>query len=403
MFLLALYIAIIAPSATGEQIGQSFEIAYGSNVDAETASRALSDYKDAIRSRPPVAMNLDIAGKSTQPGEEPRQWHSISAYRDDGNRIEVSADEFTVDKNGKEQINRKPSDFWNGKIFVSITQFAGKGDTKDYPIAGYTESKDRYNLLATTSAGGIIDGYVYMHDKGKVEHIAEILGRELSSTTTRTGKLPSGGDVIVYDIDAKHGRYKLVLDASPPHNMLRLEVTRSAGQANGVPEELLLTNLKYQTFGNVQIATETLLQQSIQMGAKLFRDSIQFTRCDIELNPDFDALKAFRIDVPVGTRFAHFDIPGVYSEWNGERLLPSVSAQKAGEIVNRAASELNSKLEYSASLDGGEKLRSVTSENSGAHLPAWMLAACGAAAVAIGIALVAFYRARSISRGSGRA
>lgn len=65
-------------------------------------------------------------------------------------------------------------------------------------------------------------------------------------------------------------------------------------------------------------------------------------RNDIDLNPDFEALGAFVLGVPNGTRVLRDDFPGISWEWQDGKVVPSVSASDV-DVIDKQISQLRDK------------------------------------------------------------
>lgn len=61
-------------------------------------------------------------------------------------------------------------------------------------------------------------------------------------------------------------------------------------------------------------------------------DQSEYTVSDIQLNPDFDALGAFKIDLPNGTRVFVEEFQGIHYVWQNGEVVPGVDAPTFEEI-----------------------------------------------------------------------
>jgi hypothetical protein len=67
-----------------------------------------------------------------------------------------------------------------------------------------------------------------------------------------------------------------------------------------------------------------------------WRNQTEYTVSDIQLNPDFEALRAFKVDLPNGTRVFVMEFPGVRYIWQNGKIAPNVDAPTFKEIDKMA-------------------------------------------------------------------
>jgi hypothetical protein len=61
-------------------------------------------------------------------------------------------------------------------------------------------------------------------------------------------------------------------------------------------------------------------------------DQSEYAVSDIQLNPDFEALGAFKIDLPNGIRVFVMEFPGVRYIWQDGKIVPDVDGPTFEEI-----------------------------------------------------------------------
>ena len=102
--------------------------------------------------------------------------------------------------------------------------------------------------------------------------------------------------------------------------------------------ELIFKNFQYdcnefQLMGSNFIpAKVTFVSESKYKNGNSDSVHIIYSISDVQLNPDFNALGAFKIDLPEGTRITIPESPGIKYVWKDGKAVPDVDGQTFEEI-----------------------------------------------------------------------
>lgn len=113
-------------------------------------------------------------------------------------------------------------------------------------------------------------------------------------------------------------------------------------------------------------------------------DTYEYKISDVQLNPDFAALDAFRIEIPEGTRVFNRDAPGLRFEWKdgkptavGDKAIAASKAEVLGEESGTTAT-----LQKSASKETAHPV-AVLHDSPAGPVRTWVWVAMGIASVGI--------------------
>jgi len=207
----------------------------------------------------------------------------------------------------------------------------------------------RVKTRAALGGGIIAEGYILGDDGVR---LPDILRSSLTLEVGNDRPEIDGHVTYVLESQGKNGKIKLWLDPNSGFHPRRIEVKKSGKDllnglpvsstrswANIVPNKQLerysvvIDSFKIEDINDVFVMTgaNTIETKTYTDGYKV-RVSYDFIRSKINLNPDFDALRAFEIKVPDGTRVYVTEYPGIRYVCQNGQIVPNVDKPSFEEI-----------------------------------------------------------------------
>jgi hypothetical protein len=222
----------------------------------------------------------------------------------------------------------------NGQNFVYMTFYNPELDDKGgiHPRA-YITTKDvketQNQLLEYASNGGPLDGIIYGNNH---KSVADLLSNASSLHLMGNQEEIAGTFCSVLEAVTKYGKVTAWITPDKGYNALKWSIHRTS-QDFLDDKTLSEKGLKVcksvfeaseiQKIGDQYIITKGgFTQEDITLDDQKNTRNNKYERTEVILNPDFEALRAFEINLPEGTVVSNEDIPCIKFVWTDGKLVP---------------------------------------------------------------------------------
>lgn len=318
----------------------------GLALEGPDASAILRNLSEAYKNRPPAAMDVTMRPVVTNkmPPNFPFRAYEKGRFFQDGDRIDISSEQHRFSIENEERKITKVSSFFDGTQQVSWTEFLDMPGNHSGGILEFRTSAKPPRPIATSSqeSGSWIDGIVEVPATGKVKHIVDALIEQNAQNNARLIQTDTGSQLVV-TAETDYGDFEVRFSATPPYDMqgyrAQCKDTHAQYADKLPPYDLIETEVeitKTEEVNGIRVPVEGRLVQSARRATGEMEPQQIFTleRSNIQWNPDFEALKAFQIRAPEGTRFRDTRFEGVQYIWDGEKLVP----QNDNKVMDAVAS-----------------------------------------------------------------
>lgn len=264
-------------------------------------------------------------------------WASYSIeLRKDPNRVDMitqnwgpfpNKDKLKTVKNSKDGYKRRV--IWDGDTLFE--HHIGSGEFAGF-VSMDNKEELKYKYTADGYYGTPLDGLF----PGDLKPLSSIL--RSADRINLYEEMEAVNDVLCYVIEAnsKNGNYVIWIDPEHGYNISRAEIRKTGdnlwyeqplsklptSEDYPTPETILFTikNVKFQEIGNVWVPVEADMKNTwTYKDGREVTVSMQHKRSDINLEPDFESVKAFVPNIPDGTRVynevSRITSEGIQFEW----------------------------------------------------------------------------------------
>ena len=313
-------------------------------LDAKSNAKELVDryWKAVTCWDKSVAMHVETEHSMVKKGVEEtdiRHWrYDIKHYRD-GDRCEWAGHcQFKGKLNGDEySFNEKFRRIVGQDFFL----YYEKRDSEDEPHAfvGSDVKQNLFMLQAQSPDGGFLQGR--MGGMGSAAKMVELMSTSSSLRLIGEETL-SGSLCYIVEAKTKYGTYTVWIAPEKGYNALKYIVRKSGSDIlrdnihikdQGITEWAEIVDaIDVQNIDGVFIPVSGRLTGKAKAGGDWERTThVAVKRSEIVLRPDFEALGAFKINLPHGTLVHLEDTPGVSYKWSKDKKF--VVDERNGRIV----------------------------------------------------------------------
>jgi hypothetical protein len=315
-------------------IGLGSVCVFGQSKDPN-AAEVVSRYKESLSWQKSVSMKVCIESKvetdgERQPGIIQRQ---ITFRRDHeraewlGKKLHIIDDNNTVDLDMSFVIKT----IMNGDTYADLIC----GLERPPVVASINRDKEFYNntlnkLLRDIANGGPLWGRIWgSNDK----NVADLLIESANAQIGKKQEIIDGTSCYVVEATTRYGKVTAWISPEKNYSALKWSIQKKPGDLfNQKPlsvdswlAEFVADDL--QKVGDFWVTTAGCLTLRIDYS----HESQQKTRIsiykynvsDIQINPDFEALGAFKIDFPNGTPVQIEQAPGIRYIWQNGKIMPA--------------------------------------------------------------------------------
>lgn len=172
----------------------------------------------------------------------------------------------------------------------------------------------------------------------------------------------NGSSCFVIEVESENGKYTVWIDPKHGYNIAKAEAHKTGdhlayGERMGtqVPPKMIasenrprprllnhsfsMDNVQFEKVDGVWAPVEGEFKLTIEYEGWTSSEKRHHKRTHIDIDPDFEAVGAFKVDIPDGTRIEMPESPGVRYEWQGGRLVADIDDLLFEAIENIIAEE----------------------------------------------------------------
>lgn len=241
----------------------------------------------------------------------------------------------------------------------------------------YTEYQK--DLLDTPGKGGPVCGRIYGNSH---KSVADLLSEASHLSLRQAPEEIMGELTYVVEADTKYGRVSAWIAPDKGYSALKWSIEKTpddlfdtlpVGQQRVEKWSAVCEVTELQEINGVFVATDSKFALAIQANGKPTWSTYRYKMSDIQIDPDFDALGAFKFNLPDGLRVNYIDFPGISYIWQGGELVPNMDMVIMAQIEQEADKlfkELKEQGQANSTLPvAARAVRSDTQEDISAQPP----------------------------------
>ena len=318
--------------------------AFAQENNAPNANELLNHYVETCSKFKTISSRINClswTGDSRNP-RETKHYETDITFRRNHKQTEWIGKTSFFDTNGiyDPERSRLVRTVVNGENIVYMTFYNPELDLKGglHPRA-YIRRKNfkkyQTDLLEYAANGGPMDGNIFGNNH---RSIAELLSYASNLRITGDQEKVCGSSCYVLEAVTEHGKVTAWIAPNKGYNALKWIIHRTSGDFlddKTLPEKGLKTsNSAFEATEVQEIDSQYVITKGFFTGTSVNQDGEKFVRnneykrTEVDLNPDFEALGAFQINLPEGTVVANDDIPCVKFIWSNGKLVPKPAVQE---------------------------------------------------------------------------
>jgi len=218
-------------------------------------------------------------------------------------------------------------------FFLSYYARRYSEEEREDAVMGSDVEEQLFMLQAQGNDGGFLQGRMAGIGLARkmVEAMSDSGSLELAGQETLSGSL-----CYIVESKTKYGRFTVWIAPEKGHNALKY-IWRKSGpdilrddihiEDQGITEWVeVVDSIDVRKIDGVFVPISGELTGKVRIGDDWERTNhIEVKRSEIVLNPDFEALGAFKISFPEGTAVTHKDIPGRQFRWTKGKFVPDMN------------------------------------------------------------------------------
>jgi len=310
---------------------------FGQNKDVIDSTEIVRRYKESLSWIQSVSMKIDIkTGKEGIPGDPPNQ--TSLTFRQDGNRVEWLA-RVTPFGNQRDPVLGKgyvTKDIFTGSRYFNLANNIGMDPPNAIISDNYEEDFTRKQ--AHPKFGGVLQGRIFGSD---YRSIPALLSAHKVSVRDNPETI-DGTLCHVLEATTKYGRVTVWISPEKGYNALKWVINKSRDHFF---DKTTLSDIKLDSwtavFDSVKLqkvddvfvpkgGAFTLTIEKTDGNTTVL--NYEYKISNTQLNPDFDALGAFKIDIPNGLPVFHREFPAIKYFWQDGRLVTKVDEKFIADL-----------------------------------------------------------------------
>ena len=315
-------------------------LSFCANAGQPSAGELISEYEKSLsvldRSAYEIETNMVI--ETAQPTENPTCMVRKTSVRRDGDRWDVVAEDRHTFKSGEQPPTIS---HYGGILDERSISYESNGNKPPEVIDVDSDFKEGKAKARACLGGGIIaEGYL-LEDGGA--RLPDILRSSLSLVVRNDKPEIDGYPTYVLESRGENGETIMWLDPNSGFHPRRIESRKSGDDLlNGQPlassrpnneifppeplheYSIVVESVKIDQIEGTFVITGADVTESWTFSSgQMVRISYDFKLSKIDMNPDFNALRAFEIKVPDGTPAHDLDFPGINFMVVGGKIVPA--------------------------------------------------------------------------------
>ncbi|HUT30890.1 MAG TPA: hypothetical protein VMX13_13945 [Sedimentisphaerales bacterium] len=216
--------------------------------------------------------------------------------------------------------------FWDGSLFFNRNKLQENGATN---VAYFSRDESLRGVLMSYDSGcSFLDGLF----PGGTQHVTSTMRKCSHLVLQEHLEEVDGVPCYVVQATGKYGQYKIWIDPTRGYNIRKAAMRKEVGDLFDDEKplsadqtqflEFTVHNIEVENVGGVWFPVGGRAEKHEVYKGKEYRYQYSAHRSNIVWNPDFEALGAFRIDLPEGAYIRNDQEPGVRYEWRAGRIRP---------------------------------------------------------------------------------
>lgn len=325
-------------------------------VHDPNAAEVLRHYRESLSWQKAVSMEVVIESNGYKDGRRiPVTTKRLFTFRMDQEHARANwlGESLHIDIDANSTIDLDQSHviktIMNGDIYANLMSVLSRP-----PLgAEINTNKEFYDnqlneMLCHPITGGPIWGKMFGN---KYKNVPELLSESVEAGLTLRDKKENINNVPCYVLEAEteNGRVTAWIAPEKGYNALKWSIQKNTGDLfNGKPlstkfwlAEFVADDLqKVGAFWITTAGTLTFrIDYSDEIPTKTKTTIYKYNASDIQINPDFKTLGAFKIDFPNGTRVSVDDFTGIKYVWQDGEIVPSNDS--TFDEIDKIVDELN--------------------------------------------------------------
>lgn len=312
---------------------------FGQNRDVTDSTEILLRYKESLSWIQSVSMKIDIikTGPKGFSDKPPYQKRSLT-FCQDGNRIEWIAQITPFNNRGNPDLANSyiTKDIFTGRRYLNVTSNIDKPPMHAIISDNYEEDIKKQNH---PNFGGVFQGRIFGND---YKSIPVFLSSAPNVFVRDSIETIDGTLCHVLEATTKYGKVTMWVAPEKGYNALKWIIHKSR---DDFFDETPISNIKLDSwtavFDSVELqkvddvfvpkgAVFTLTIKNTDGNTRVTR--YEYKISNIQLNPDFDALGTFKIDLPDGTPVLHREFPSIKYVWQNGRLVTKIDEKFIADL-----------------------------------------------------------------------
>ena len=314
--------------------------AFGQDRDPN-AAEVIQCYKESLSHLQSVSMKIEIEVDvdANHPNKLFCPYERHFTFRRDNGRAEwlgqmlIFDDQGNVDPNNSRVIKR----IMTGELYADVISslrgpLRGVLVTRDY-------KENQKELLDNSGHGGVLFGRIF---DSSHKSVAELLGGAGSLHLRSEREDINGVSCYVLEAATKYGKVTAWVAPKKGYNALKWAIHKTRQEflnetsMSDIEMEnwtAIFDSVEIQKVNDVFVTTGGSLTHTVNFAdGRTYVSYHKYKVSDIQLNPDFEALGAFKVNLSDGTRVFMKEYPGIRYIWQNGKIMPDVDAPTFEEI-----------------------------------------------------------------------
>jgi len=315
---------------------------YGKEEEPLDSRNILALYQNSLVKFREISMKVHceylIEGNSTT-------WKTDIIHRRSNNRTEWIGKNTAFDSNGsiEQEGSTLYADIMNGSNWVHLKfynpQLIGGQPPRAYIKKDFEQAQKE--LLDVPSYGGPIQGRIHGNNH---KSVAELLSESVDLRLIDNREDINGESCYLLTATIMYGKVTAWIAPEKGYNALRWKIEKKSGEFFRGPEpardEFKMWVAVFEADEVKKIDDEYMITKGRFTQSTTLKDGKKeivryiYNLTDVDLNPDFEDIGAFQINLPEGTSVYQYDAPGIVYIWKQGRLVHQIDDSVVGNIDN---------------------------------------------------------------------
>ncbi len=311
-------------------------VLYGNTAPGQSemspdAATIIEQYRQSLLWLDSVTMQIDING--TPKGYPDKGPYGVTLlFHHDHDRAEWRGRIFTLNGNPGPGVDHTINEIFTQQRYISFGNPVGER------LRGALVSNDlnekRKGFFEDPGSGSPLWGRIFGNNHKSVADLLEESGDLVMQEESRDN-MPC----LVLQGTTKYGRTTAWIASEKGYSALKWSIEKKGDDLfdeRPIEAESWIATFEAVEFQQIEdffvpIAGVFTLNQSYPDGKK-FSARKEYTASHIQLNPDFDSMEAFKVDLPNGLRIYSEQAPGIRYKWQDGNVVPDIDRRSFEEI-----------------------------------------------------------------------